>query len=74
MANIIEQHLPEIQQLMRGYGVQRAYAFGSVLKNTMIADSDIDFVISLPDDMDYETYANNYFNLATALEALLKKE
>lgn len=73
MTNIIEQYLPEIQQLMRKYGVQRAYAFGSVLKNNMNADSDIDFIISLPDNMDYETYANNYFNLATALEILLKK-
>ena len=74
MANIIEEHLLKIQQLMRGYGVQKAYAFGSVVKNTMNADSDIDFVISLADDMDYETYANNYFSLATALEVLLKKE
>ena len=74
MANIIEEQLPKIQQLMRGYGVQKAYAFGSVVKNTMNADSDIDFVISLADDMDYETYANNYFSLATALEVLLKKE
>ncbi len=30
MTNIIEQHLPEIQQLMRDHGGQRAYAFGSV--------------------------------------------
>ena len=73
MANIIEQHLPEIQQLMRKYGVQRAYAFGSVVKNKMSANSDIDFLISLPERMDYETYANNYFNLANALEILLKK-
>lgn len=74
MINIIEQHLPEIQQLMREYGVQRAYAFGSVLRNNMNADSDIDFIIRLPDNMDYETYANNYFKLATALEILLKKK
>jgi predicted nucleotidyltransferase len=73
MTNIIEQHLPEIQQLMREYGVQKAFAFGSALKNNMTADSDIDFLISMPEDMHYETYANNYFNLAKALETLLKK-
>lgn len=73
MTNIIEQHLPEIQQLMRKYGVERAYAFGSVVKDNMSANSDVDFLISLPESMDYETYSNNYFNLANALEILLKK-
>jgi len=59
---------------MKHYGVQRAYAFGSAVKNTMHETSDVDFIISFPDDMDYETYANNYFALAHALEELLKKQ
>jgi len=39
----------------------------------MREDSDVDFIISFPESMDYETYANNYFALAHALEDLLKK-
>jgi predicted nucleotidyltransferase len=39
----------------------------------MREDSDIDFIISFPENMDYETYANNYFALAHALENLLQK-
>lgn len=74
MQNIIQQYLPQIQQLMRQYGVQRAYAFGSAVKNIMHRESDVDFIIGFPDDMDYVTYANNYFALEEALETLLKKQ
>ncbi len=74
MQNIIQQYLPEIKQLMQHYGVERAYAFGSAVKNTMHETSDVDFIIHFPSDMDYETYANNYFALAHALENLLKKQ
>ena len=74
MQNIVQQYLPQIKQLMKHYGVQRAYAFGSAVKNTMHETSDVDFIISFSDDMDYETYANNYFALAHALEELLKKK
>ena len=59
---------------MQQYGVLNAYAFGSVAKDTMTDDSDVDFMISFPTDMDYETYGNNYFNLLFALQDLLHRE
>lgn len=74
MEKIIEQNLPEIKQLMQQYGVEKAYLFGSAAKGTMKQDSDVDFIIRFPDDMHYTTYADNYFALADALEALLKKD
>ena len=74
MNGIVQQHLPQIKQLMQQYGVQSAYAFGSSVKNTMRPDSDVDFIISFPKDMDYETYGNNYFALLYGLRDLLKKE
>ncbi len=58
---------------MQQYGVEKAYLFGSAAKGTMKQDSDVDFIIRFPDDMHYTTYADNYFALADALEALLKK-
>ena len=58
---------------MRQYGVNRAFVFGSAVKGTMSEGSDVDFIISFPDNMDFETYANNYFALAHDLESLLKK-
>ncbi len=74
MEKIIEQNLPQIKQLMLQYGVEKAYLFGSAAKGTMKQDSDVDFIIRFPDEMHYTTYADNYFALADALEALLKKD
>ena len=74
MENILHTHLPQIKKLMLQYGVQKAYAFGSAAVGNMNADSDVDFVIRFPENMGYEAYGNNYFELLYALQALLKKE
>lgn len=73
VSNIITQNLPQIKQLMQQYGVIKAYAFGSAVKGTMTDNSDVDFIISFPEDMHFTTYADNYFALGHALEKLLKK-
>ncbi len=73
MNDLLQNNLPEVRRLMQYYGVSRAFAFGSAIKGSMREDSDVDFIISFPESMDYETYANNYFALAQALEDLLKK-
>ena len=73
MEKVVEQNLPQIKKLMLEYGVERAYLFGSAAKGTMTPDSDIDFIIKFPETMNYVSYADNYFALADALEALLKK-
>jgi predicted nucleotidyltransferase len=73
MEKTVEQNLPQIKKLLLQYGVERAYLFGSAAKDTMSDKSDVDFIIKFPDDMHYTTYADNYFALADALEALLKK-
>ncbi|MFI5205856.1 MAG: nucleotidyltransferase family protein, partial [Candidatus Paceibacterales bacterium] len=73
MGKIVEQNLPQIKLLLLQYGVERAYLFGSAAMGAMYEKSDVDFIIKFPDDMHYITYADNYFALADALEALLKK-
>ena len=74
MKNPLHTHLPQIRKLMLEYGVQKAYAFGSAAQGNMHSDSDIDFVIRFPENMGYEAYGNNYFDLLYALQALLKKD
>ena len=74
MDKVVEQNLPQIQQLMRHYGVESAYLFGSAARNTMKEGSDIDFIINFQAGVHYTTYADNYFALADALEALLNKD
>lgn len=73
MERIVEQNLPQIKRLMLQYGVERAFLFGSAVRDAMNEDSDVDFIIKFPDNMHYTTYADNYFALAEALENLLKK-
>ena len=74
MNDIVQKNLAQIRQVMQYYGVRRAYVFGSAVKNSMHPDSDVDFIISFPKEMDYETYGNNYFALLHDLRGLLKKE
>lgn len=74
METTIEQLLPATRQLMRQYGVEQAYLFGSAAKGIMHENSDVDFIIRFPSNMHYATYANNYFALADALEQLLQKK
>lgn len=67
----LKDHLPDIRKLMLTYGVEKAYAFGSAVKNTMNEASDVDFVFSFPAEMDFVKYSDNYFALAEAFEKLL---
>jgi len=70
----IQKYLPQIKTLMQQYGVLNAYAFGSAVKDTMTDESDVDFIISFPLDMDFETYGKNYFDLLFALQDLLHRD
>jgi predicted nucleotidyltransferase len=74
MNSIIESNLSEIKDLMRSYGVVRAYLFGSAATGRMSEDSDVDFMVSFNPDLSYTDYGNNYFELIYALQDLLKKE
>jgi predicted nucleotidyltransferase len=74
MEQSVAQHLPAIKDLLRLYGVEQAYLFGSAAKGTMNSGSDVDFIIRFPVDMPHTVYAENYFRLADALETLLQKK
>lgn len=69
----IQKHLPEVRKLLQQHFVQQAYLFGSSAKGNMHADSDVDFIVRFTSELDYETYANNYFDLLYALQKLLNK-
>jgi uncharacterized protein len=74
MDTALQQQLPQIQQLMRHYGVERAYVFGSAAKGTLTGESDIDFLIRFPGDLDHETYYHKYVGLLHSLENLLHRD
>lgn len=73
MEVLIEKNLTEIKLLFNKYGAKSAYLFGSFASNNSNIKSDVDFLFSFPENTDYETYSNNYFNLLSDLEKLLNK-
>ena len=74
MNSIVESNLSEIKNVMRTYGVIRAYLFGSAAIGNMTDDSDVDFIVSFNPGLSYTEYGNNYFQLIYALQKLLKKD
>jgi predicted nucleotidyltransferase len=74
MNSLVESNLSEIKDVMRTYGVIRAYLFGSAAIGNMSDDSDVDFMVSFNPDLSYTEYGDNYFQLIYALQKLLKKD
>ena len=74
MEQYIQNKLPQIKNLFIKYGVKSAFLFGSNATNSANKNSDVDFLYSFPEELDYETYSNNYFGLLKDLQLLLNKE
>ena len=74
MVPLIKNNLPTITNLFRKYKAERAFLFGSAAKGNFNEESDVDFLFSFPQEMDYEVYANNYFGLLHDLQNLLKRD
>ncbi len=73
MHKIIENKIPQIIAVFKKYSVKELYLFGSATKDTFHKNSDIDFLYSFEDNLDYETYANNYFTIINELETILNR-
>ncbi len=74
MHSLVNTNLSNIQQLFRQHKVDKAFVFGSMAKNTATTNSDVDFLVSFDKKLDYEAYADNYFELLNALRKLLSKD
>ena len=68
----IEKHIEEINTLCTLNKVESLYAFGSVTKDQLRADSDIDLVVAI-DDQNPLSYSDKYFNLKVQLERLFNR-
>jgi predicted nucleotidyltransferase len=68
---VIEVHRVEIDELCRRYGVRRLELFGSATSARFDPNrSDVDLLVEFA-QRDHPCYADVYFGLAEALEALL---
>ena len=70
---IINQNLNQIRVLCKKYSVAQLFVFGSVLNESFNLDSDIDFIVHFTEVPLFD-YADNYFDLKSALEKLLNRE
>lgn len=74
MSPAIQKQLPAIRRLLAHYAVEHASLFGSYAKDTATAESDVDMLVQFRSDLDYVSYADNYFGLLQALRELLQKD
>jgi len=69
---LITININSIKRLCEKYHVKSLFAFGSVTRDELNPNSDIDLVVDI-DDNDPLSYTDNYFDLKFQLEQLLKR-
>jgi len=69
---LIQTYSKAIHALCATYQVRSLFAFGSVTRNELKPESDIDLVVDI-DTLDPLAYSDNYFNLKFHLEHILKR-
>jgi predicted nucleotidyltransferase len=70
--NLIERNIEMIKRLCKKHKVRELFVFGSILSTNFNENSDVDFVVDF-EKVDLNDYADNYFDLKSALEKLLKR-
>ncbi len=70
---ILSENISQIKALCKLNNVKKLFAFGSVIKNDLKPESDIDLLVDII-DKDPLTYSDHYFNLKFKLEDLLKRK
>lgn len=71
--NPIKQHIRAITELCVKHRVKSLFAFGSVTRNELNPQSDIDLLVDIDAD-DPLDYSDNYFGLKMQLEKLLGRK
>lgn len=74
IAKIVEDKLPELQALCRKHHVEKLWLFGSATRADFNEQSDLDFLYVLQGGLSVEEYAENFFALAFALQALFGRK
>jgi predicted nucleotidyltransferase len=69
---LITLNIDSIKALCDKHNVRTLFAFGSVTRDELKPESDIDFVVDI-DGNDPLLYSENYFNLKFQLQQLLKR-
>ncbi len=73
MIALVEEHLTDLSELCRRYGVQRLYLFGSAVSEQFQPGSDLDFLVEMADRQPTGAYAQRYLDFADSLERLFAR-
>jgi len=71
--NLVDENIEKIKNLCDKHKVSSLFIFGSILTNRFKETSDIDFLVDFK-NIDPYSYADNYFDLKTSLENLLRRQ
>ena len=74
LAPVITNNLHKIKNICQEHYVKELYVFGSASRNEMKEDSDVDFLYTMQDDVPEMKYADNFFDMLWAFEALFGKK
>ena len=71
--DLINQNLSKIITICKKHNVESIYLFGSIMTDKFSQTSDIDFLVNL-NNADLFNYFDNFLDLKTQLEILLKRK
>ena len=72
--HLINDNIQKLFALCRRYKVRKLYAFGSILTPRFNEDSVVDILVDFNSEIDYNNYADNYFDFHNALRTLFGRE
>ena len=71
---LINDNIKKLFSLCKKYKVKELYAFGSILTPRFNSRSDVDILVNFNSEIDYENYADNYFDFHHALKSLFGRD
>ena len=70
----VEKHIPAIRALCREFGVSRLEIFGSAVTDEFDPErSDVDFLVTYPEEYDFGPWAGRLFDMEEQLSRLLNR-
>jgi len=69
----IQPYLPQIIELLIKHKIIKAYVFGSVLTDKFNSKSDVDFIVTIQNNLEPLETGEHLWNLTYELEELLKR-
>lgn len=74
MHPLIEDNRPAIEALCREFGIEKLEVFGSITTEAFRDDSDVDFIVHLPDGFDFGQWGSRFFSIEERLSDLLGRD